>query len=300
MREVILMAASLLPPSGQPAGFDLPEPLRSLAAWGFALQRQMNGEMRGHLAALKESASAEAALGLLLAAFLYGVFHAVGPGHGKVVIGGYFATRRAKVLHGVSASILAAAIQALSAIAVVALLAGAAALAPRDVMAHAAWLEVASYGLIAVLGVAMAWRMLRGHQCSHGCSHHHHHHHHGHHHHDHHGEMDRVTLFSLAGAVGFRPCSGAILVLLFTMANGLFALGVAATFAMALGVAITVTGIGLGALGLNRMVERAYGATPWAGHARKALGLAGAAGITLLGLSLLLGALQGGAPQLTG
>ena len=40
-------------------------------------------------------------------------------------------------------------------------------------------------------------------------------------------------------AAGARPCSGAILVLVFAMAQGLFAAGVAATFAMAVGTAVT-------------------------------------------------------------
>jgi ABC-type nickel/cobalt efflux system permease component RcnA len=43
-------------------------------------------------------------------------------------------------------------------------------------------------------------------------------------------------------AAGARPCSGAILVLVFALAQGLFAAGIAATFAMALGVAVT-TGV---------------------------------------------------------
>ena len=46
-------------------------------------------------------------------------------------------------------------------------------------------------------------------------------------------------------AVGLRPCSGAILVLVFALSQGIFAIGVAATFAMAFGTAITVTAIAL-------------------------------------------------------
>ena len=44
-------------------------------------------------------------------------------------------------------------------------------------------------------------------------------------------------------AVGLRPCSGAILVLVFTLAQGLFWAGVVATFVMGLGTAITVAAI---------------------------------------------------------
>lgn len=287
--------AGLAPPAAAPGpGLDLPEPLRSFAGWVFSLQRELNGEMRQHLGAIKESGAWEPVAALVLAAFLYGIFHAVGPGHGKVVIGGWFATRRVPVLEGLGACCLAALVQAGAAVALVGIPAGLLSLAPRDIMGWAAWLEVFSYGLIAILGLVMGWRTLKGHTCSHehhhhgdGCGHHHHH------------ETGRSSLMMMAAAVGFRPCSGAILVLLFTLANGLFMVGIAATFAMGAGVALTVSGIGLGALGLNRLLDAGFTSTRHAELARKGLGVAGAAAITLLGVVLLAGAIANG-PQLTG
>lgn len=283
-----LAHAGLAPPAPAP-GMDFPEPLRSLVAWAFALQRQLNGEMRQHLAAIKETGSLQPALGLMLAAFLYGVFHAIGPGHGKVIIGSWFATHRARVAHGLAACGLSALVQAGSAVAAVGLLAGALALAPKDVMAQAAWLEAGSYGLITVMGLAMGWNILRG---RHSCGH-------AHHHHDgccghHHPKPETRTLFGMAAAVGFRPCSGAILVLLFTLANGIFWIGIAATLAMAVGVALTVSGIGLSALGLNRLLDRSAVHSVHAERIRKGLALAGASVITVMGAVLLLGAVQGG------
>lgn len=294
-----LAQAGLLPPPAPIPGADLPEPLRSLAAWGFGLQRQLNGEMRGHLAALRDGGGMQPALALMLAAFLYGVFHAIGPGHGKVVIGSWLVSRRARVAWGLGACALSALVQGLTAIAVVAVLAGAAALAPKDILAQAAWLEVASYGLIAAMGVVMGWNALRGrHSCGHDHGHHaccgHHHHHHDH------GDESPRTLWTMAAAIGFRPCSGAILVLLFTLANGMFWVGIAATLAMAVGVGLTVSGIGLSALGLNRLLDRGAARSRHAETLRQALSLAGAAAVTLLGLALLLGAVQGGTPILTG
>ncbi|CAA7611739.1 putative high-affinity nickel-transporter [Magnetospirillum sp. LM-5] len=287
-------AALSPPPSG--SGFDLPEPLRSIAQWAFAFQRTLNAEMRQHLAAMKETGAVEPALALMLAAFLYGVFHAIGPGHGKVVIGAWFASRRARIGYGLAACALSALVQAGSAIAAVLLLAGALSLAPRDVMAHAAWLEVASYGLITAMGLFMLVQALRG---KHGCGHDHEHHEHGpqcaHHHHH---EQDR-GLWAMAAAVGFRPCSGAILVLLFTLASGLLWVGILATLAMAVGVALTVSGIGLSALGLNRLLERLFGASARSDRWRRVLGIVGALTITLLGASLLAGVWING-PALTG
>lgn len=297
-----LAQAGLLPPPQPLPGTDLPEPLRSLAAWGFALQRELNGDIRTQLAVLKDQSGLRPALGVIFAAFLYGVFHAIGPGHGKVVIGSWLVSRRARITWGLSACFLSAGVQAVTAIVVVLVLSGLAALAPSDLMAHAAWLEVASYGLIAFMGLVMAWNSLRGKaSCGHDHSHGHHHDGHaccGHHHH--HPEEDRRTLWAMAAAIGFRPCTGALLVLLFTLANGLMAVGIAATFAMAAGVGLTVSGIGLGALGLNRLLDRGAARSRHGETLRKALSLGGAALIFLLGLTLLLGSLQGGAPVLTG
>ncbi|CAA7617768.1 ABC transporter [Candidatus Terasakiella magnetica] len=292
--------AALVPGGTAPSGPDLPEPLRSIATWGFAFQRHLTGEMRSNLALMKETGSWEPAAAIILTAFLYGVFHAVGPGHGKVVIAGWFATRRSRIIHGLMASLIAAMVQAGSAIAIVAFLAGLLSLAPRDVNAGAAWLEAASFAAITLIGVTMIWRTLTGK----GCSHSHAHDHNGccgHPPHDHDapgaadgGTAERNALFAMAAAVGFRPCSGAILVLLFTFSNSLILVGVLATFAMGLGVAITVAAIGMGALGLNRLIERYFGQGSLGERIRTGLALLGALSITLLGSGLLLGVILNG------
>jgi nickel/cobalt exporter len=56
-------------------------------------------------------------------------------------------------------------------------------------------------------------------------------------------------------AVGLRPCSGAILVLVFAFAQGLFWAGVASTFVMGLGTAITVTAIATIAVGARSLAS---------------------------------------------
>lgn len=300
----IAASAGLVPPP-QSAGWDLPEPLRGIAAWVFSLQRELNAEMRQHLALIRDTGAWEPAIALIGAAFLYGVFHAAGPGHGKVVIGSWFATNRASVAQGLAACGLAALVQAGSAVLLVGIPAGLLSMAPRDIMAAGAWLEVFSYGLIAVLGAVLAWRALKGHTCLHGHHEHKHEHGHaccgGHHHHEtsHDSAPDRRHVYAMAAAVGFRPCSGAILVLLFTIANGLLWVGVAATLAMGIGVALTVSGVGLGAVGLNRLLDRGFVATQNAEILRKVLGVGGASAIMLLGLILLAGSIVDG-PQLTG
>jgi nickel/cobalt transporter (NicO) family protein len=115
-----------------------------------------------------------------------------------------------------------------------------------------------------------------GHE-SHGHDHRHHDHHydgHAHHHHDHDdhasawghahapepeelaGPGGWMRGFSAIVAVGLRPCSGAILVLVFALAQGLFWAGVASTFVMALGTAITVATIATIAVGARAWAKR--------------------------------------------
>ena len=57
-------------------------------------------------------------------------------------------------------------------------------------------------------------------------------------------------------AVGLRPCSGAILVLVFALAQGLFWAGVVATLVMGVGTAITVAIIAMIAVGARTWAKR--------------------------------------------
>ena len=162
----------------------------------------------------------------------------------------------------------------------------------------------------------------RDHAAGHGHDHHHHDHallahDHAHHHddhgHDHHHDQDHVhdehcghshgpTPDQLAGpggwqrglsaifAVGIRPCSGAILVLVFALAQGLFWAGIAATFVMGLGTAITVATIAILAVSARNVAQR-LSAGRDGGGVLFMRGLEfGAAGLVLLfGLGLLFG-----------
>ncbi len=284
----------------------LPAPLRAALGGVVAMQSRLNGELRRHLRAARDDRSVRPAAAIVLFSFLYGVFHAIGPGHGKLVVGSYFLTRRARLWHGLSMSLAAALVQAGSAIVLVGGLAALFDIGSRTILDHAAWLESVSYAVIAALGVWMAWGVLSGRVCcDHDGAHHQAHghaadcdcaHHHGQAPEPGPGSGERLSrraewwrVLSTGAAVGLRPCSGAILVLLFTLANGIFAVGVVATFAMALGVALTVAAVSLGTLGLNRWLSRlGRGEHGVAQSARKLAALTGALLITAFGLLQLL------------
>jgi nickel/cobalt exporter len=91
-------------------------------------------------------------------------------------------------------------------------------------------------------------------------------------------------------AVGLRPCSGAIIVLVFALAQGLFLIGVASTFAMGLGTAITVAAIATLAVGARSLAARFAKAKPGVGMiALRGLETAAAVVIVLFGAALLTG-----------
>src|SRR5258707_8023192 len=127
-------------------------------------------------------------------------------------------------------------------------------------------------------------------------------HDHGHVHDEHCGHSHGPDPSELAGpggwrrgfgailAVGVRPCSGAILVLVFALAQGLFWAGIAATFVMGLGTAITVAAIAVIAVSAKDLARRLSGGTE-GGGALVMRGLEfGAAGLVLLfGVGLLFG-----------
>jgi nickel/cobalt transporter (NicO) family protein len=148
--------------------------------------------------------------------------------------------------------------------------------------------------------------------------HDHEHHDHAHHGHDHHqhdhvddphhvhdehcGHSHGPTPAELAGpggwrrglsaifTVGIRPCSGAILVLVFALAQGLFWAGIAATFAMGIGTAITVAAIAIVAVSARGVAERLSAARDGGGMLiMRGLEFVAAALVLLFGLGLLFG-----------
>ena len=138
----------------------------------------------------------------------------------------------------------------------------------------------------------------------HGHDHHHHDHSHGHDHvHDEHcGHSHGPTPDQLAGpggwqrglgaifAVGLRPCSGAILVLVFSLAQGLFWAGIAATFVMGIGTAITVATIAVIAVSAKGLARRLSSGREGGGALiMRGIEFAAAGLVLLFGLGLLFG-----------
>jgi nickel/cobalt transporter (NicO) family protein len=243
-------------------------PASGFTRWIIAEQAQFYRALSSAVSAAK--ADGRAAFGLAWLSFLYGIFHAAGPGHGKAVISSYLVADDATMKRGIVLSFAAAIAQAIAAIALVGIAALVLGAGAKRMNETVRFLELGAYGVIVLFGLSLAWRKGRAFLAAlsgraeapaghHHHDHHHHDHGHGHDHvHDEHcGHSHGPEPAELKGkgwlkrgltavvAVGLRPCSGAILVLVFALSQGIFAVGVVATFAMALGTAITVTAIAL-------------------------------------------------------
>ncbi|HVI88721.1 MAG TPA: hypothetical protein VM659_10475 [Dongiaceae bacterium] len=281
---------------------EAPGLLHRLGSWLLTQQRYVNRIINTQLAAIKRGADATALWGGLVIAFLYGVFHVLGPGHGKTVIAGYFLGHHASWRRGIAMACWMAISHVMAAIGIVLVL--------HIILSHSfatpvdemMWLRFVSYGAIVLIGLAMLVETWRG-KAVLGCAHDHGahddgthdhahvHHDPGHHDHGHHGHSHTISLKGdqslLAIAAGFVPCSGAILILVFCLANSLIWQGIMMTLMIALGMAITLSAIGLASIFLRRQT---LGRVSDSARASRILGYVGPALITLIGVLLLSGA----------
>ena len=285
----------------------------SLTQWILSWQASFKQQLT---LAMKDAKTSGAALwGLAGLSFGYGVFHAAGPGHGKAVIASYMLANEQALKRGLVLSFLAALLQGLVAIALVMLARFVFDATAAQMNGASNIIEVASYAAIATLGAWLVWRkggaLVRAlrerslnlaaasgfraseaHVHDENCGHFH--------------APDPKTLtagFSWGSALatvfaaGSRPCSGAILVLVFALAQGIFTAGVTATLAMSLGTALTTGALASLAVLAKSVAVRLNGA----GSTRAELALRGiealaALAVLLLGIALLAGTLYGGAP----
>jgi nickel/cobalt exporter len=346
----ILLAISLvetawaqgLPFGGpRPGGASQSVPADGIVGWLFAKQAQFYRQFSGLIRSAK--ADGRAVWSLFGVSFLYGVFHAAGPGHGKAVISSYLVANEETWIRGVVLSLASALLQAAVAVAVVGVAAALLNVSAPTMNGAVNVIESASYALIILVGARLLWVKGRGFVSglratgrpvsevgaaavtldhdndvrvhglysddnhTHQCGDHHHSADHGHDHshaedHSTCGHVHAPEPSELSGAdgwkrgltaivaIGLRPCSGAILVLVFALAQGLFWVGAGSAFVMGLGTFTTVatvataTVVARDAAGRLASARRGYGVL-----AMRGVEVAAAALITAFGVFLLCG-----------
>jgi nickel/cobalt exporter len=211
---------------------------------------------------------------LLIAAF-WGAAHALTPGHGKAIVAGYLVGSRGKPRQAVL----------LGAVVTVTHTAGVFALGLVTLLlSHFVvperlypWLTVASGLLVVAVGgwvLQSRWR-------------HRHAHRHGHDHHHHHEAHETRGLLGIGVAAGLLPCPSALVVLLSAISLHRVGFGLALIVAFSLGLAATITSIGL----LAVFARRAFGRLALDGPVVRALPAVSALVILAVGIGITANAL---------
>ena len=321
----LLCLAVLLPSQGLGQGVHHPfavganegaiSSAQGISGWILAQEAGFYRLLSSAIRAAKQNGAAT--WGLVALSFGYGIFHAAGPGHGKAVIASYMLANERALRRGLVIALGAALLQGFSAVAIVGLSALVFKAAATRMTAAANAVEIVSYAGITVLGAVLvygkgaallsAWRLanvaggltasaffaddcMEDHIHGPGCAHFH--------------APDPRTLgagFSWKSALltmiaaGARPCSGAILVLVFALAQGIFSAGIFAVGAMSLGTAITTASLASAAVfAKNAAVKYSKSSSQQALIAGRLFEFGAAVAVLGLGLALLLAVLSGG------
>ena len=205
-----------------------------------------------------ETHGIEASISLIGLSFFYGVFHAVGPGHGKIIISTYLITQESRLKSGIILSLISSLVQGLTAILLITCAILLLDFTMRETNRFASDIEIASFMLIAVVGLTIIFsriirisksfnlwlvkiRNISKYQVNINNIHKHSH---GHSHSHDHNINDLNSIKSFIGiiiSIGIRPCSGAVVVLLLAYSIGLEIAGILAVLSMSLGTALTTS-----------------------------------------------------------
>ncbi len=266
----------------------------ALADWARAGQAEAQQSMARLLRALR-AGEPGAMAGLMGLCFAYGFFHAVGPGHGKILLGGYGLAARVGAWRLSGLAVASSLAQSASAVALV--YAGVLVFGlTRQAMTGLAeqWMAPASYGAIALVG---GWLALRGWRGWRGRAGHAHDHSHdcgacGHRHAPTADEAARVRGWrdaaALIGAVAIRPCTGALFLLILTWRLGIEAAGILGTVMMGLGTASVTVAVALASVTLREGALARLTVSEGHGLARALAALEIGAGLAIAALGLHL------------
>jgi len=204
-----------------------------IALW----QHQLNKKLTEQVKRLKANRNWETLLPLILISFLYGIIHAAGPGHGKVVVFSYFFSRRSSIKKGLLLGNLISLFHAVSGVTIVLMLyffIKAAYLSSFEAISQK--IKLVSYSLIVMIGLALlinsifsiknnSSRFLKADASD--------------------TPPDGKGILPLALAIGVVPCPGVVIIMLFALSFNLLFTGLMMSLIMALGMAVTISIAGL-------------------------------------------------------
>ncbi len=268
-------------PSGGPESMEGPRPWLPTAMWrkvlvqSARLQKELRSGMAAFARDIRENPLGRAFWLFLLAGFGYGVLHALGPGHGKSFICGYFLSRKGSLLQGLAmgtGSMLAHVASAALMVIALNLILQRTGMADFD--ASGALMQRGSYGLLMVMGALLSLKtlfdLLTGRMAAHG-----------------HCRADARGMTAMSLAAGLIPCPGSAVILIFAISLGIFWAGLASLLFVALGMGLTTSAFAMATILFRRAVERGvHGSGRLVVAAYAGLSLAGSLAIALLGAAM--------------
>jgi nickel/cobalt exporter len=157
MLAAIIVTAGADAACAQTASFGEPHPLTlgGVTGWVLTKQAMFYRSLAGMIRAAKNDGSALWAL--MGVSFVYGIFHAAGPGHGKAVISSCLLANEETWRRGITLSVASSLMQSIAAIAIVAIAAVLLGATAKMMGATLRVIEVVSYGLIVLVGARLLW-----------------------------------------------------------------------------------------------------------------------------------------------
>ena len=240
------------------------------------LQKQLKDRIVGLANSLRQGDRSVTVM-LIGLAFLYGIIHAAGPGHGKAIIASYLLTQQVPLRRGVFIAVIGALLHGASAIVLVLLIYFLS--LGRVSMTFGLWsssMQLLAYALISLLGlflVGLKVAHIAGKRSSAPAP-----------------ENRQRQSWWLFAALALVPCPGTMIVLLFFMSQKMLGFGILMAVLMALGMAVTLAVVGFGAGLTQSFIETSSdraGPGFWA-FAHDCLGLLGALSVLIVGVLLLL------------
>jgi ABC-type nickel/cobalt efflux system permease component RcnA len=258
------------------------EPIKSIGVFNNLIKKnaEIQRTIKEKLANLsidyKTTGNKRAVFIILMLAFLYGILHSLGPGHGKVFVFSYILTEKPKVLKAVGTSYAIAFIHGLSGLAVALFIVftlNTYTSKAAEIDNTSAIIAQFSYALIIIIGVLLLIKTLWNK--------------HKHHHHD---KIEKIKFLPFVLSVGLVPCPGTIITVTFLSSMGMLTLGIISSFFIIMGMGITISLIGIVSLFSKVLVKRLFSANGKNYEKYyKGISIVGAALLVVFGLMFFMG-----------
>ena len=243
--------------------------LHTITLWQYELNKLVSGNLKN----LDSPEALTAALSVIGIAFVYGVIHAVGPGHGKALVGLYFLREGGSYKQALKMGYLIATVHALSALTLTLVIYYLIeTLFSKSFREFSGYSMIASGVLIILVGcylVYESWKERNEKEQT---------------------KLSNRSSYAVAVSAGIVPCPGVMTITLFAISMGHVALGVVSALVMSIGMGLTISLAGVASVAVQNKGKRFMGGYGWL------LQLASALLVIALGALLLLANLQPASP----